>query len=68
LQQTFKSFCTFCGQTLFFQTQIDGKGFSFVEILSTCPTNWGLRPVDATNWLEEHMMPEFPLGEFKTPA
>jgi 2-oxoglutarate ferredoxin oxidoreductase subunit beta len=51
-----------------FQTQIDGKGFSFVEILSTCPTNWGLRPVDATNWLEEHMMPEFPLGEFKTPA
>ncbi|NLH95173.1 MAG: 2-oxoglutarate oxidoreductase [Synergistaceae bacterium] len=50
-----------------FQTQIEGKGFSFVEILSTCPTNWGLRPVDATNWLEEHMMPEFPLGVFKTP-
>ena len=50
-----------------FLTQLDGKGFSFVEILSTCPTNWGLRPVDATNWLEEHMIPEFPLGEFKTP-
>ncbi|NLI96774.1 MAG: 2-oxoglutarate oxidoreductase [Synergistaceae bacterium] len=50
-----------------FQTQIEGKGFSFVEILSTCPTNWGMRPVDATNWLEEHMMPEFPLGVFKTP-
>ena len=43
--------------------------FGIIESDSSgaCPTNWGLRPVDATNWLEEHMMPEFPLGEFKTP-
>ncbi len=50
-----------------FQTQIDGKGFSMVELLSTCPTNWGLRPVDAANWVEEKMIPYYPLGELKVP-
>jgi 2-oxoglutarate ferredoxin oxidoreductase subunit beta len=48
-----------------FQTQINGLGFSMVEILSTCPTNWGLGPMDALKWLEENMIPYYPLGEFK---
>ena len=42
-----------------------GIGFTFVEILSTCPTNWGLSPVDATKWLRENMIPYYPLGNFK---
>lgn len=45
-----------------FQTQMDGKGFSMVEILSTCSTNWGLSPVEALNWLKENMIPYYPLG------
>ncbi|MBE7055365.1 MAG: 2-oxoglutarate oxidoreductase, partial [Ruminococcaceae bacterium] len=40
-----------------FQNQIDGKGFSLVEVLSTCPTNWGLAPEKAISWLEENMLP-----------
>jgi len=48
-----------------FQNQIDGKGFSIVEILSTCPTNWGLSPVEALDWLRENMMPYYPLGVYK---
>jgi len=47
------------------KTQMSGKGFSMVEILSTCPTNWGLSPVDALQWLEENMIPYYPLGEYK---
>ena len=50
-----------------FETQIAGKGFSLVEILSTCPTNWGMLPVEATDWLVEKMIPFYPLGEFKVP-
>ena len=42
-------------------------GFSFIEFLSTCPTNWGLTPADATNWVKEQMMPYYPLGIFKQP-
>ncbi|HHY14406.1 MAG TPA: 2-oxoglutarate oxidoreductase [Thermoanaerobacterales bacterium] len=49
-----------------FKNQIDGKGFSLVEILSTCPTNWGMNPIEALKWLEENMIPYYPLGEFKT--
>ena len=45
-----------------FKNQVDKKGFSFVEVLSTCPTNWGMRPVDALKWLEENMIPYYPLG------
>ena len=45
-----------------FQTQIDKKGFSSVEVLSTCPTNWGLEPVEALKWLKENMIPYYPLG------
>lgn len=50
-----------------FQNQIDKKGFSIVECLSTCPTNWGMTPVDALKWLEENMIPYYPLGVFRTP-
>ena len=48
-----------------FQNQIEGKGFSLVEVLSTCPTNWGLAPDKAINWLEENMLPYYPLGVYK---
>ena len=50
-----------------FQAQIDGKGFTMIEVLSTCPTNWGLTPVEAIKWLEENMIPYYPLGVYKTP-
>ena len=45
-----------------FEAQIAGKGFSIVEVLSTCPTNWGLEPVEAVKWLKENMVPYYPLG------
>lgn len=48
-----------------FQNQIDGKGFSLVEVLSTCPTNWGKTPEDSIKWLEDNMMPYYPLGVYK---
>ncbi len=48
-----------------FQNQIDGKGFSLIEVLSTCPTNWGMTPTGAIKWLEENMMPYYPLGVYK---
>ncbi len=48
-----------------FEAQIEGKGFSMVEVLSTCPTNWGLTPQEALKWLEENMIPQFPLGVYK---
>lgn len=51
-----------------FQCQIEGRGFSMVEILSTCPTNWGLSPIESLKWLEENMIPVFPLGELKNTA
>jgi 2-oxoglutarate ferredoxin oxidoreductase subunit beta len=50
-----------------FQTQIDGKGFALVEFLSTCPTNWGLTPVESIKWLKENMIPYYPLGNFRDP-
>ena len=48
-----------------FQNQIDGKGFSLVEVLSTCPTNWGMSPEKALGWLEDNMIPYYPLGVYK---
>ena len=48
-----------------FENQRDKKGFSIVEVLSTCPTNWGLSPVDALKRLEDEMIPYYPLGVFK---
>ncbi len=49
-----------------FEVQIKGLGFSLVELLSICPTNWGMSPVEAVKWLEEKMIPYYPLGEYKT--
>ena len=48
-----------------FKYQMEGKGFCMIEVLSTCPTNWGLSPVEAIKWLEENMMPYYPLGVYK---
>ena len=48
-----------------FQCQIDGFGFSLVEILSLCPTNWKKTPIDSCKWIDEVMIKEFPLGVFK---
>ena len=48
-----------------FQNQVEGKGFSLIEVLSTCPTNWGKTPQAALEWVEETMMPYYPLGVFK---
>lgn len=50
-----------------FQVQLEGKGFGIVEVLSTCPTNWGYTPEEALKWLEENMIPYYPLGNFRTP-
>jgi 2-oxoglutarate ferredoxin oxidoreductase subunit beta len=44
---------------------MEGRGFSMVEVLSTCPTNWGMSPVESMQWLEENMIPYYPLGNFK---
>jgi 2-oxoglutarate ferredoxin oxidoreductase subunit beta len=48
-----------------FTLQMQGIGFTFVEVLSTCPTNWGMNPVDAGKWLKEHMVSYYPLGVIK---
>ena len=48
-----------------FQVQMAKKGFSIVEVLSSCPTNWGLSPEKAIEWLKNNMIPAYPLGNFK---
>lgn len=48
-----------------FETQKQGLGFSLVEILSTCPTNWGLDPNESLDWVKEAMVPVYPLGVYK---
>ncbi|MTI60807.1 MAG: 2-oxoglutarate oxidoreductase [Firmicutes bacterium] len=48
-----------------FQVQLEGKGFAMVEVLSSCPTNWGMSPVQALKWLAENMLDVYPLGVFK---
>jgi 2-oxoglutarate ferredoxin oxidoreductase subunit beta len=50
-----------------FEMQMRGEGFGIVEVLSTCPTNWGMTPVDSLKWLEENMIPYYPLGNIRTP-
>jgi 2-oxoglutarate ferredoxin oxidoreductase subunit beta len=50
-----------------FTLQLENKGFAFVELLSNCPTNWGLSPEESLNWISENMIPYYPLGEYKTP-
>jgi 2-oxoglutarate ferredoxin oxidoreductase subunit beta len=46
------------------KVQQHGLGFSMVELLSTCPTNWGLSPAEALEWVETNMVPEFPIGDY----
>jgi 2-oxoglutarate ferredoxin oxidoreductase subunit beta len=48
-----------------FEVQKHGLGFALVELLSTCPTNWGLTPDEARTWIEENMVEVFPLGDYK---
>ncbi|MDI6879146.1 MAG: thiamine pyrophosphate-dependent enzyme, partial [Desulfitobacteriaceae bacterium] len=50
-----------------FEMQLAGKGFSLVEVLSTCPTNWSLTPLEALKWLQDNMIPYYPLGVKKAP-
>lgn len=50
-----------------FECQLRGEGFSIVEVLSTCPTNWGIAPVESLKWLEENMIPYYPLGNLRKP-
>ena len=48
-----------------FRNQVEKKGFSLIEVVSTCPTNWGLTPSDALKWVDEKMLPYYPLGVYK---
>jgi len=48
-----------------FETQARGLGFAIVELLSTCPTNWGLTPIESLSWVEDRMIPVYPLGDYK---
>ncbi|MGB4676959.1 MAG: thiamine pyrophosphate-dependent enzyme [Aggregatilineales bacterium] len=47
------------------RVQLEGLGFSMVELLSSCPTNWGITPDQALTWIKEHMVPYYPLGDYK---
>jgi 2-oxoglutarate ferredoxin oxidoreductase subunit beta len=49
------------------EMQTRGEGFTFVEVLSPCPTQWGVNPGEAIDWLEANLMPEFPIGVFRDP-
>ena len=48
-----------------FQYQMDGVGYSIIEVVSTCPTNWGLTPQEAFEWMRTNMLPYYPLGVFR---
>ena len=48
-----------------FENQINGKGFSLIEVVSTCPTNWGMTPQKALEWVDTNMLPYYPLGVYK---
>ena len=48
-----------------FRNQVEGKGFSLIEVVSSCPTNWGMTPENALKWVEEKMIPYYPLGVYK---
>ncbi len=50
-----------------FEYQVEGKCFSFVEVISTCPTNWGLTPLDSLKWAEDTLLPYYELGDYKIP-
>jgi 2-oxoglutarate ferredoxin oxidoreductase subunit beta len=48
-----------------FEAQVRGLGFSLVELLSICPTNWGMTPIQSLKWLESNMLPYYPVGDYK---
>ncbi|MBM7452738.1 2-oxoglutarate ferredoxin oxidoreductase subunit beta [Acholeplasma morum] len=48
-----------------FQYQLEGRGFTMIEVLSTCPVNWGMGAAEAMKWVTDNMVPEFPLGVYK---
>ena len=48
-----------------FENQVNGRGYSIIEIISSCPTNWGLEPIEALQWLRDNMLPYYPLGIYK---
>jgi 2-oxoglutarate ferredoxin oxidoreductase subunit beta len=48
-----------------FEYQMAGKGFSFVEFVSNCPTNWGMTPLESLDYIHDTIIKEFPLGEFR---
>ena len=48
-----------------FRNQVEGRGFSLIEVVSSCPTNWGMTPDKALEWVEEKMIPYYPLGVYK---
>jgi 2-oxoglutarate ferredoxin oxidoreductase subunit beta len=50
---------------LAFEAQLHGLGFSIVELLSTCPTNWGMTPTASCDWVVDNMIPQYPLGDYK---
>ena len=51
-----------------FEVQKNKQGFSIIEVLSTCPTNWGMTPLKANEWLKDNMVPYYPLGVIKETA
>ena len=51
-----------------FEVQMQGLGFSMVELLSNCPTNWGMTAAESLTWIEDHMIPVYPLGDYKVHA
>jgi 2-oxoglutarate ferredoxin oxidoreductase subunit beta len=50
-----------------FGYQMEHRCFSFVEVVSTCPTNWGMTPIESVRWAEDTLLPYYPLGDLKTP-
>lgn len=48
-----------------FKVQMAGLGYSLVEVISNCPTNWGMTPIESLQWVEKHMIPYYPLGDYK---
>ena len=50
-----------------FTYQLENKCFTFVEVVSTCPTNWGMTPLDAIKWAEDTLLGYYKLGDYKTP-
>jgi 2-oxoglutarate/2-oxoacid ferredoxin oxidoreductase subunit beta len=51
-----------------FAYQMEARCFTFVEVVSTCPTNWGMTPIDAVQWTEDTLLPYYPIGDVKTPS